>query len=89
MSQRIQLVKPDPVTVEISDEMRARFEAVENTRNGREGRHWTPDEDAALLEFYTKKNKDGLAAEFNTTAETMRKRYNKLIAMGGNNEAMD
>ena len=85
MSGRIELVRQEPVTVEIPEEMREKFEALADTHNGRQGREWTPEEDAMILEYYLKKNKETMAEPFHCTSETLRKRYNKLIAMEENN----
>ena len=85
MPDRISLVQSDPVEVEISAEMLAQLEGVPDSHNGQIGRQFTAEEDAAILAYYPVKNKDELAAVFGCCAETLRKRYNKLVSMEGNN----
>ena len=85
MSDRIHLDKREPVEVEIPADLLAKLEGVADSHSGTIGRVFTAEEDAAILAYYPVKNKDELAAVFSCCAETLRKRYNKLIAMEENN----
>ena len=85
MSERIKLMKPDEVHVEIPPELLERLNGCRDSVNGNVGRNWTPDEDAAILMFYEVKRKDELARVFGVCTESLRKRYNKLKSMEDNN----
>jgi len=83
MSDRIKLIKPEPVAVAIPPDLEAALAACGNTGYGRNSRPFTPEEDAAILKYYQIKRKDDLAKVFGCCAETLRKRYNVLIMREG------
>ena len=85
MSERIHLDRPESVTVEIPPDMLAALEGCQDSVGGRNGKQFTPVEDAAILKYYPLKRKEDLARVFHCCAETMRKRYNTLIEMEENN----
>ena len=78
MSDRIKLIKPEAVAVEIPPELLDQLNGCRDTVNGNVGRNWTTAEDAAILAFYRVKRKDELARVFGVCTETLRKRYNEL-----------
>jgi transcription initiation factor TFIIIB Brf1 subunit/transcription initiation factor TFIIB len=62
--------------VEISAEMRAKLEALEDSPINT--RRFTPETDAILLEYWTRKRRPELAKLLGFSDTTLRKRYKEL-----------
>ena len=64
-------------TYTISDEMRKKIEALKDSTRAH-FKEFTEEEDAIILEYYVKKNKEELAKALGSCAETVKKRYKVL-----------
>lgn len=62
--------------VKISDDMKAKLEALEDAPPP--DLKWTPEQDAIIMEYYNKKRKDQLADVLGVSKSSLLNRYNKL-----------
>ena len=69
-------------TVTISDEMRALLDQVKDSMFNE--KRFTPEIDAAIIEYWPVKNKEGLAKALGFGVGQIRKRYKELTDGTGN-----
>ena len=71
------MIKGDTKQVLISDEMRAKLDSLSDTYV-QKGRKFTEAEDAIILEYYPRKNKNELSEVLGICENSLRRRYKEL-----------